>query len=51
MLYIEREQGQGLLEYALLLVLIAIIVIAALALLGPQLGDAFGRVVNAIPNV
>jgi pilus assembly protein Flp/PilA len=41
MLYLPREEGQGLVEYALILVLIAIVVIAALTLLGPQISTMF----------
>ena len=37
----DREEGQGLVEYALILVLIAIVVIAALELLGTSVGDIF----------
>ena len=35
MLFLPREKGQGLVEYALILVLVAIVVIAILLLLGP----------------
>ncbi len=48
MLYLPREEGQGLVEYALILVLVALIVIAILAVLGPQIGNLFSRVTNAI---
>ena len=46
MLFLQREQGQGLVEYALLLVLIAIVVIGILTLLGPQIGNVFSRVTS-----
>ncbi len=48
MLFLPREQGQGLVEYALILVLVAIVVIAILLLLGPVIGNVFSRIVNAI---
>ncbi len=48
MLYLPREEGQGLVEYALILVLVAIIVIAILAILGPQIGNIFSRVTNGL---
>ena len=35
MLFLPREEGQGLVEYALILVLVAIVVIAILLLLRP----------------
>lgn len=44
----EREQGQGLVEYALLLALIALIVLAILTLLGAQVVLAFARVAGGL---
>ena len=38
------EKGQGLVEYALILVLVAIVVIAALTFLGPQIANIFERI-------
>jgi pilus assembly protein Flp/PilA len=48
MLFLPREQGQGLVEYALILVLVAIVVIAILLLLGPVIGNVFSNIVRAI---
>ena len=48
MLFAPKEKGQGLVEYALILVLIAIVVIAILLLLGPAVGNVFSTIVNAI---
>lgn len=42
---IRNEKGQGLVEYALILVLVAIVVIAILLLLGPAIGNAFSNIV------
>ena len=42
------ELGQGLVEYALILVLVALIVIVVLALLGPQVGSMFSNVVTLL---
>ncbi len=39
------ETGQGLVEYALILVLVAVVVIAVLLLLGPQIGQVFSQAV------
>lgn len=44
MLYLPREEGQGLVEYALILVLVAIVVIVILALLGPAIGNVFSNI-------
>ncbi|MBX3061359.1 MAG: Flp family type IVb pilin [Anaerolineae bacterium] len=46
MLYMPREEGQGLVEYALILVLVAVVVIVILALLGPAIGNIFSNIVN-----
>ena len=40
----KKEEGQGLAEYALILVLIAIVVIAALTTLGTQIDSVFGDI-------
>ncbi|HET92013.1 MAG TPA: pilus assembly protein [Chloroflexi bacterium] len=48
MLYLPREEGQGLVEYALILVLVAIVVIVILAILGPSIGNIFSNVVGNI---
>jgi pilus assembly protein Flp/PilA len=48
MLYMPREEGQGLVEYALILVLVAVVVIVILALLGPAIGNIFSNLINNI---
>ena len=48
MLFAPREQGQGLVEYALILVLVAIVVIVILALVGPQIGNIFSNIVKSL---
>lgn len=45
------EQGQDLAEYALLLALIAIVVIAALLALGPQIAAIFDAITAALGGV
>ncbi len=42
----QKQRGQGLVEYALILVLVAIIVIGILTLLGPQIGNIFSRLLE-----
>ena len=41
-----RDRGQGLVEYALIIALVAIVVIAALILLGPQIASIFKNINN-----
>ena len=48
MLYMPREEGQGLVEYALILVLVSVVVIVVLALLGPAIGDVFSQIMNSL---
>ncbi|MDB5079025.1 MAG: Pilus assembly protein [Chloroflexi bacterium] len=44
----EEEEGQGLVEYALILFLVAVVVIAILILLGPQIGSVFSAVTKGL---
>jgi pilus assembly protein Flp/PilA len=41
-----RARGQGLVEYALIIALVAIVVIATLILLGPQIASIFQNISN-----
>jgi Flp pilus assembly pilin Flp len=47
MLYLPSEEGQGIVEYALIL-MVAIVVIAILLILGPQIGNIFNRITSSI---
>ena len=42
--FFAKEEGQGLVEYALILVLIAIVVIGILTLLGNKVSEVFSGV-------
>ena len=42
------EVGQGLVEYALILALVALVVIVVLSLLGPSIGNVFSNVVDKL---
>ena len=48
MLFAAKEKGQGLVEYALIIVLIAIVVIAALTVLGTQISTVFSRITSEL---
>jgi len=48
MLYLPKEEGQGLVEYALILVLIAIVVIVVLGLLGTQISTIFAQITSGL---
>ena len=51
MLFSPKEKGQGLVEYALILVLVAIVVIAALMILGPIIGGVFSKINSSLSGV
>jgi pilus assembly protein Flp/PilA len=51
MLFAPKEKGQGLVEYALILVLVAIVVIAVLMLLGPIIGNVFSTINTSLGTV
>ena len=42
--FLKDENGQGMVEYGLIIALIAIVVIAALTILGPKIADMFNNV-------
>lgn len=46
--FVRDEEGQGLVEYALILALIAIIVIVALSILGQKVNNTYLNVGAAI---
>jgi len=43
-----QRKGQGLVEYALILVLVAIVIIVILSVLGPAIGNVFSQVIKNI---
>ncbi len=46
---LRRESGQGMVEYALILALIAIAAVVALGLLGGQVSAFFTQLLSLIP--
>jgi pilus assembly protein Flp/PilA len=42
------QSGQGLVEYALILTLVAIVVVGVLVMVGPQVNNVFCNVTNSI---
>ncbi len=42
------EEGQGMVEYGLIIALVAIVVIAALAILGPRIATLFNTAGNSL---
>jgi Flp pilus assembly pilin Flp len=50
MLYYIRERGQGLVEYAFIILLVVIVVIAVLIILGPIVGNMFTKINSNLPK-
>jgi pilus assembly protein Flp/PilA len=46
----ERQEGQGLIEYALIILFVALVVIVLLAALGTQLGNTFSEIASSNEN-
>jgi pilus assembly protein Flp/PilA len=44
----SAEEGQGLVEYALILVLVVLIVLVVVAMLGPWVGNLYSNIVNTL---
>ena len=51
MLFATKEKGQGLVEYALILVLVAVVVIAVLMILGPVIGNVLSKINSTLSGV
>jgi pilus assembly protein Flp/PilA len=49
MLFLPREEGQGLVEYALIILFIAIVVVAVLLIFGPTIGNLYSMIVYDMP--
>lgn len=45
MIEIAVNSGQGLVEYALILMMVALVVLVVLALVGPEVGNIFSNLV------
>ncbi len=46
--YLKSEKGQGMVEYGLIIALVAIVVIAAIVLLGGNLTGIFNKTADAL---
>lgn len=46
MVFYKNERGQGLVEYSLIIILIALVVIVAVTVFGEQISSTFSRIVE-----
>jgi Flp pilus assembly pilin Flp len=44
----HKDKGQGLIEYAFIIILVSLVIIAVLALLGPAIVNTYQSIVDAI---
>ena len=49
-LYVEEHEGQGLVEYALILAFVALVMFVALAFLKDQILGGYSRIGNSLPT-
>jgi len=49
MFFAPNEKGQGLIEYAIILSLVAMTVIAVVWLFGPEVGDTYSTISSSLP--
>jgi pilus assembly protein Flp/PilA len=48
--WFKSEEGQGLAEYGLIVILIAVLVVGAMAIFSPAVEGLFGRISNQLSN-
>ncbi len=48
MKFSREEKGQGMVEYALIIVLVAVVLIVVLALVGTQISNVFSRIISGL---
>jgi Flp pilus assembly pilin Flp len=49
MLFAPEEKGQSLIEYAIILSLVAVIVVFVIRMLGPKVGNNYSTISNSVP--
>jgi pilus assembly protein Flp/PilA len=50
MYFMRREDGQGMVEYSLIIVMVALVLILVLSLLGSQLSTVFSSIVSGLKH-
>ena len=48
MLFYPQQKGQGLVEYAIILVFVFLVVIVILRLIGPRIGNTFSSINDSL---
>jgi pilus assembly protein Flp/PilA len=47
-LWRHEPEGQGLVEYALILIMVSVVLIVLLVVLGPGLGNIYSTIISAV---
>ena len=50
MLFSLKEKGQGMVEYALIIVLVAVVLIIVLVIVGSQLSGLYSQIISSFPD-
>jgi pilus assembly protein Flp/PilA len=50
-LLVSDEKGQGLVEYALIMILVVVVVIVVLTMLGPVIGNVFSEINSSLSGL
>lgn len=48
MLFQKKERGQGLVEYSLLIILIALVVVLVLTIFGKEISTVFSKIAGSV---
>lgn len=48
--FLSKEEGQGLVEYALILMLVALVIIGVVTILGSRVSQMFSSVNSGLPT-
>jgi len=51
MLFFSSERGQGLVEYAIIIVIVAVAVIVVMRLMGPKTGNTFSTINTSLGSL
>lgn len=50
MSFMRKDEGQGMVEYALIILLIALVLIIVLVIVGSQLSGLYSEIISSFPD-
>lgn len=48
MLFNKKSKGQGMVEYALIIILVAVVLIVVLSLIGTEVSNVFSKIISGL---